>query len=37
MSTPLPDVRDWESFEAARRALGPNLSLSQPAARYVNG
>ncbi|HSV79874.1 MAG TPA: SDR family oxidoreductase [Ramlibacter sp.] len=31
----LPDVRDWESFESARRALGPNLSLSKPAARYA--
>lgn len=31
----LPDVRDWEAFEAARQALGPNLSRSKPAARYA--
>jgi hypothetical protein len=30
----LPDVRDWNNFVAARLALGPNLSLSKPAARY---
>ena len=30
----LPDVRDWEAFEAARLALRPNLSRSTPAARY---
>ena len=30
----LPDVRDWETFEAARLALAPNLSLQHPAARY---
>ena len=30
----LPDIADWERFEAARLALGPNLSLSQPARRY---
>jgi short-subunit dehydrogenase len=30
----LPDAADWEAFEAARAALGPNLSRSQPAARY---
>jgi short-subunit dehydrogenase len=30
----LPDVADWEKFEAARLALGPNLSLKTPAARY---
>ena len=30
----LPDVADWETFEAARKALGPNLSRQKPAARY---
>ena len=30
----LPDVADWEKFEAARKALGPNLSRQKPAARY---
>ena len=30
----LPDAADWAAFEAARAALGPNLSRSQPAARY---
>ena len=30
----LPDVGDWEKFEAARLALGPNLSLKRPAERY---
>jgi hypothetical protein len=30
----LPDAADWNSFEAARRALMPNLSRSQPAARF---
>jgi short-subunit dehydrogenase len=30
----LPDAGDWERFEAARRALQPNLSLANPAARY---
>jgi short-subunit dehydrogenase len=33
----LPDIADWESFEAARRALGPNLSRAEPAARYRAG
>ncbi len=32
----LPDVEDWQRFDAARRALGPNLSRSVPAARYAN-
>ena len=31
----LPDVADWEKFEAARKALGPNLSRREPAARYA--
>ncbi|EYS93982.1 AraC family transcriptional regulator [Cupriavidus sp. SK-4] len=30
----LPEVADWNTFEAARAALGPNLSRDQPAARY---
>lgn len=30
----LPDTADWEKFEAARIALGPNLSHQKPAARY---
>lgn len=31
----LPDAADWEKFEAARKALGPNLSRKTPAARYA--
>ena len=30
----LPDIADWEKFEEARKALGPNLSRRKPAARY---
>ncbi|MBB1598536.1 SDR family oxidoreductase [Variovorax sp. UMC13] len=30
----LPDVADWERADAARRALGPNLSRPTPAERY---
>ena len=30
----LPDIADWEMYEAARKALGPNLSRRKPAARY---
>jgi hypothetical protein len=30
----LPDIGDWERYEAARKALGPNLSRQKPAARY---
>jgi uncharacterized protein len=30
----LPDIADWERFEEARKALGPNLSRRKPAARY---
>ena len=33
----LPDIADWDAFEAARRALGPNLSRAEPAARYRTG
>lgn len=32
----LPDVRDWDAFEAARLALVPNLSRERPAARYLD-
>ena len=30
----LPDVADWQAFEAARLKLLPNLSRNVPAARY---
>ena len=30
----LPDLGDWERFDAARKALGPNLSRSHAAQRY---
>jgi uncharacterized protein len=30
----LPDLADWEKFDAARKALGPNLSRKHSAARY---
>jgi len=30
----LPNLADWNAFDAARRALGPNLSRTKPAARY---
>ncbi len=30
----LPDVAEWEMLNAARLALGPNLSRNQPAQRY---
>ena len=30
----LPDAEDWERFDAARKALGPNLSHANAAARY---
>lgn len=30
----LPDAADWQAFEAARQALGPNLSRNHAAARY---
>ena len=33
----LPDAADWQTFEAARAALGPNLSRNVPAARYGLG
>ncbi len=31
----LPDAGQWEALEAARKALGPNLSRREPAARYL--
>ena len=30
----LPDLADWDAYEAARQQLIPKLSLSSPAARY---
>lgn len=30
----LPDVKHWEAFEAARRAMVPNFFNAQPAERY---
>lgn len=30
----LPDVAQWQAYEAARQAMLPNLSRSEPAARY---
>jgi hypothetical protein len=30
----LPEVADWNAFQSARAALGPNLSHSKPAVRY---
>ncbi|MET1027917.1 MAG: SDR family oxidoreductase [Dongiaceae bacterium] len=33
----LPDLADWNAFDAARRALGPNLSHTKPATRYGIG
>ena len=30
----LPDISDWNAFEAARRKLMPNLSRAHPAQRY---
>jgi short-subunit dehydrogenase len=30
----LPEIADWEKYEAARKALVPNLSLKHPATRY---
>ena len=32
----LPDIADWQRFEEARLALGPNLSHNRPAGRYVS-
>jgi short-subunit dehydrogenase len=33
----LPDAADWEKLEAARLALGPNLSRNHAAERYLRG
>ncbi|WP_457105962.1 hypothetical protein [Methylobacterium sp. P5_C11] len=33
----LPDIADWQAFEAARLRLGPSLSHRVPAARYTIG
>lgn len=33
----LPDVADWQAYEAARMTLLPNLSRNTPAARYGVG
>jgi short-subunit dehydrogenase len=30
----LPDARQWQTYEAARQALLPNLSRAEPASRY---
>lgn len=30
----LPNAADWERFDDARKAMGPNLSRSSPAPRY---
>jgi short-subunit dehydrogenase len=32
----LPQIADWNTFQSARHALGPNLSLRKPAARYLD-
>ncbi len=31
----LPNLADWEKFNGARQALGPNLSKDRPADRYL--
>ncbi|BCP52333.1 oxidoreductase [Kaistia sp. 32K] len=31
----LPEKSDWDAFEQARAALGPNLSRAEPAKRYA--
>ncbi len=31
----LPEKADWETFEAARQSLGPNISHNKPATRYA--
>jgi uncharacterized protein len=33
----LPEQKDWDAYEAARQVLRPNLSRSEPAARYLVG
>lgn len=34
---PLPDLRQWEAFEAARKAMIPNFGQVRPAERYRVG
>ena len=36
-SPPLPDVEQWEQFDAARAAMLPNFRNEHPAARYRRG
>ena len=31
----LPDVADWEEYEAARQRMIPNLLRAEPAERYL--
>jgi short-subunit dehydrogenase len=31
----LPEAQQWTAYDAARVALGPNLSLKTPALRYL--
>jgi len=31
----LPDVSEWDAYDAARRNLIPNISLNKPAQRYL--
>jgi hypothetical protein len=31
----LPDARQWQTYEAGRQALLPNLSRARPAERYA--
>jgi hypothetical protein len=31
----LPEIGDWDDYEAARQKLIPNLSRSTPAERYT--
>lgn len=32
----LPNIEDWQALESARKVLGPNLSHSAPANRYLS-
>jgi short-subunit dehydrogenase len=32
----LPDIKQWEALDAARKVLAPNLSHNVPASRYIN-
>jgi short-subunit dehydrogenase len=31
----LPDISEWEAYDAARRNLVPKISLNKPAERYL--